>query len=252
LFHPFLKEEEMKKSFLVTLVLGLVTLGVAASAFALEPFMIKESAGNSAPGPCALAASTDGSAANYEWYNLCSGYIWIFSAFVADEGVGTRFGGAGNEQVNASNRAKRSITYFRNVAPNYNQTVDIYLDDDNNGDGCPDGVLASDLNLDPGLRWNCSDFGVCFASDGAIVRAVHDGGSAPTIATDGPFTQTCDPVGSPGRAYYYGVGSAACLNWVGPTGRADVWLTWLIVDSATDCFNATESKSWGEIKGLYR
>jgi hypothetical protein len=242
----------------IACLLALVTLTSAAHAFE-PPIAIKEQDGALPPGlgaPCALAASTDGTCANYRWYNLCAGYLWIYSFGAPSEAVGTRFGGPEQPCVDPCRRAKRMITYWRNIAPNYDQTVDIYLDDDPGLDGCPDITLASDLNLDPGLRWNCSEAGVCFASRGAIVRLVHDGGSAPGgLSTDGPRTQDCDPLGTP-RSYYYGIGTTACLPWVGPTGRADNFLTWLIVDSGPACADcpptATERTSWGGVKGLYR
>jgi hypothetical protein len=58
----------------------------------------------------------------------------------------------------------------------------------------------------------------------------------------------CDPLGAP-RSFYYGINGNACVPWVGPTGRRDNFLTWLVVDSGT---TATEQTSWGQIKGLYR
>lgn len=238
----------MRKSYSITVVAGLLALAIAGSAFAVEPFAIREADGvGSGPPPCDLS-TLDGDCANYSNFNLCAGYIWIFSGWVAGEGVGTRFGSdLGQACVAAGNVAVRSVTYFRNVVPLYNQTVDIYLDDDANWDGCPDANLASDLDLDPGLRWNCSEFNTALASGGAIVRQLHDGGSAPTFSTEGPFTQTCDPVGQL-RSYYYGVNGSQCLGWVGPTGRFDNWLTFLVINAST----ATENTSWGAVKGLYQ
>ncbi|MFN0150675.1 MAG: hypothetical protein ACKVU1_08190 [bacterium] len=245
----------MKKTYLVTAVAALLALCTAVGAFALEPYAIRENvnAPGGAGGPCALSASTNGTAANYRWYNVCSGYIWIFSALSQGEGFGVRFGGASQPAVNGDNDVKRGITYWRNVVANYGQTVDIYLDADSNGDGCPEANLASDLNLDPGLRWNCSDFGVSIpcGDTNVVLRGVHDGGAAPTIASDGPFTATCDP-NAPNQSFYYGINGSACLSWVGPDGTFDNFLFWLVLDTSAPCVNATESKSWGEVKGLYR
>ncbi len=150
------------------------------------------------------------------------------------------------------NTVKRTVTYFRNVIPNYAQTVDVFLDRDNNGDGCPDGVIAQDLNLDPGLRWNCSNFGVTIPAGvtRVIVRSTLDGEKAPSWATDGPFTQVCDPNGNDHSYYYPSTG--ACIAWrnISPTGRGDNFLTHLIIDGTPP--TPTKSVSWGEIKGLYR
>jgi len=203
---------------------------VAASA--LEVFPLKESDGVAEiGGACPLASNTNGTAANLRWYNVCSGYVWIFSDWAAGEGVGVLFGGPWQPSVRPDNHVRRVITYFRNVMANYQQTVDIFLDVDNQGDGCPDITLASDLGLDPGLRWNCSDFNawIPWNVNYLIVRQVHGGGTTPSFATDGRKASDCSPTG-PAQSFYYGVGGAACLPWDGPTARNDNFLTWLIVD----------------------
>jgi len=203
--------------------------------------------------PCSLPTSTNGTAANYRWYNVCSGYIWIYNNLQAGEGVGVLFGGWSQPAVNGDNDVKRVITYFRNVCPNYNQTVDVFVDVDFEGDGCPNANLGSDLNIDPALRWNCSDFGASVPCDVTrlLVRAVHDGGTSPSFATDGPFTATCDP-NAPGRSYYYGVGGSACIPWRGPDGTYDNFLFWLILDYSSPCVTAVEPTTWGRIKGMFR
>lgn len=248
----------MKKSYLVTAVAGLLALCSVASAFAVEPYLLREST-NGDPGqagtPCLLTGNTNGTAGNYRWYNVCSGYIWIFSAWVANEGVGVLYGGTGNPAVIPTNDVKRTITYFRNVVQSYSQTVDVFVDHATSA-GCITGNIASDLNLDPGLRWNCSEFNarLCDNTSGyVVVRQQHDGGAAPTFATDGPFANACDP-NPPQRSYYFGINGSACLAWPGQTDAADNWLQWLILDvNALPCpGTAVENKSWGNIKGLYR
>ncbi len=230
----------------------------ASSAAALElRGMIKESAGQppaGAPPPCGpISAQRNGNCGNYRWYNVCSGYIWIFSSIPTGDGFGTRFSNSeGMFCVFPGNTVKRTVTYFRNVVPNYGQTVDVFLNRDNSGDGCPDALIAQDLNLDPGLRWNCSNFGVAIPAGVThlIVRSTHDGGNAPTWATDGPFTQVCDPNGND-HSYYYPAGGG-CIAWrnVSPTGRGDNFLTHLIIDGGPH--TPTKPVSWGEIKGLNR
>lgn len=146
---------------------------------------------------------------------------------------------------------KRVVTYFRNIVPNCGQTVDTYVDRDADMNGCPEYVLASQLNLDPGLRWNRWDTGVCiFPPPGMVVRISHDGGSAPSLATDGALSQSCGPQGVP-RSYDYGIGGSQCRPWVGPTGRADNFLVWLVVGFRGWPI-AVEEMSWGAVKGLFR
>jgi hypothetical protein len=244
----------MKKSYLVTAIAGLLALCVVSGALALEPTAIRESLNNEPGGagfPCPLTPNTNGTAANLKWYNLCAGYIWIYTAWTAGEGIGTHFD---NAEVNDGNDVKRTITYFRNVVPSYNQTVDIYVDLDNNNDGCIDGPFLSDPDLDPGLRWNCSEFNadIPCGTSGLIVRTEHDGGAAPSIATDGARQERCPLPNPPPHTWYYGVGGSSCLALVGPDGTYDNWVAWLILDDEDPCINATESKSWGNIKGLYK
>lgn len=215
------------------------------------PVLLKESRGGlaGAPGGCPLVPSLAGDCANYRWYNLCSGYIWLYATGGRGEYVGTQFGGPEQPCVAPGNVVERMITYWRNVVPNYNQTVDVFLDGDSDGNGCPDGVLASHINLDRGLRWNCSSVNTVIPSGvfHSIVRLGRDGGT-PTLVTDGPFSDRCDPLGVP-RSFYYGINLSLCIAWRGPTSRHDNFLSWLIVDAAP---TGTRGASWGEIKGLFR
>jgi hypothetical protein len=226
------------------------------SALAIEPsLLLKETHGSSragGPASCPLEPNLTGDCANLSYYNLCSGYIWVYSGLtLAGEAVGTAFV---DSCVRPGNSIDKAITYFRATAPGYNQTVDVAIDVDTDANGCPDRVLAIDLNLDPGLRWNCSNFGnVCIPDDaaGLIVRTLHHGGTGPSWATDADPFGECDPDGSD-HSYYYGINLSACVPWRfgSPTGRGDNFLYWLIVDSG--CLTSTEATSWGAIKGLFR
>src|SRR6185436_1979213 len=101
--------------------------------------------------------------------------------------------------------------------PAYGNTVDVMLDVDSNNDGCRERTIATDLFLDPGERWNCSNFNVLIPSDASsLIVRVHKGlgcrPEQPRFATEGPYTLACDPIGNP-RSFYYGVGGAACIPW---------------------------------------
>ena len=205
--------------------------------------------------PCLLPSSTNGTAANYRWYNVCSGYIWIFNDWCAGEGVGVLFGGPSQPEVSGDNNVGRAITYYRNVVYSYNNEINVFIDVDNEGDGCPDYTIASDLFLSPALRWNCSEFNVDIPCgvEYLIVRTVHALTDLPrnvSFATDGPYSANCDPNSAP-RSFYYGLGDV-CQPWLGPNGNPDNFLYWLILDSSEPCVNAVESTSWGRIKGLFR
>lgn len=252
----------MKKSFLMSLVAVLALIAMTVPAVALESFRMRESDNPNgpagAPTPCPLTANRNGNCSgtniNYRWYNVCAGYIWLFNAWSAGEAVGVQYGGATMPCVTPGHRVKRVIYYFRNVVPNYNQTVDCFLDSDCNGDGCPDAVLGTQLNVDPGLRWNCVDYGVCIPCNYVIGRQRHDGGTAPNFATDGPYAAVCDPSHpSPSHSYYYGINGSGCGNWdlSAPTPPDD-FLQWIVVDTDALCPSATENTSWGKVKGLYQ
>ncbi len=242
-----------------SLVLALLVLSLSASpGWSIDPpVLLKESVGSSpagAPPPCGPIESVlDGNCANYRWYNVCSGYIWALGLPCGDA-YGTIFRSGELSWVAPGNVVKRAITYYRNVVPNYNNTVDVHLDSDPDDDGCPPFVtVASDLRIDPGLRWNCSNFGVAIPGGvtSLVVRSVPGCGSAPRLATDGPFTAVCDPNGSD-HSYYYNAFTGACLPWrhLSPTGRGDNFLTWLVIDGQPG--TAIQEGSWGQIKGLFR
>jgi hypothetical protein len=217
--------------------------------------LMKESIGADANfgTPCLLSGNTNGTCANYRWYNLCSGYIWIYHGWPLGAGVGVLFGGQEQPCVAPGNVVKRAITYYRNTAPTYACRIAVSLERDVEGDGCPDGSLASEC-FDPSLRWNCSEFNQTIpeGTEYLIVRQYKADQSGldylPGFATDGPFNQGCEPLGAP-RSFAYAA-DGTCQPWSGPTDRADNFLTWLIVDGEVP--NALSTSSWGAIKGLFR
>ena len=220
----------------------------ALPAFAVEAVSILESDGLSAPAganlPCSILSSLNGTCGNLRYYNICTGYIWIYNHWVAGAGVGVRFDGP---CIAPGHSLKRAITYYRNIAPGY-APVDVHVDVDRNNDGCPDYTIVSELSLDPALRWNCTALAdICVPADALaiIVRQVHRGGIVPTFVTDGP-TSPCDPLGTP-HSYYY---DGQCWGLFGPPGgREENFLTWLVVDQG--CATSTASSTWGSLKGLF-
>jgi len=247
----------MKKIHASQVTLGLILAALVSPASAIERALIRESLepnrAQVPQTPCALSANTNGTCANYRWYNVCSGYIWIYS-LTYGEAVGVLFGGEEQPCVAPGNEVKRVITYYRNTGPSYGYVRwGVYLDRDNQGDGCPDGVLATTTQTDPGLRWNCWNVGLTLPDDvwHVIVRHVRRGSdfNRARLATDGPYAEGCDP-NPPARSFYYGVNGAQCRPWVGPTGDYDNFIGWLVVDGEIP--NAAASTTWGSIKALYR
>lgn len=192
----------------------------------------------------------DGTCANYRWFNLCTGYLWLYDTG-AGEGSSVQFGGPEQPCVSGGNIVKRAITYFYYTLPGYGQTVDITIDADD-GDGCPDATLAADLDVDPAWRWNCSEFDVVLpaATSYVLVRAINDGWWAPYHATDmwrGEFG--CPPEGISHSFGYYSW-APPCVRWSDLVGARENFRYWLILDGAPP--NATKNMSWGAVKGLFR
>jgi hypothetical protein len=228
-----------------------IPLMLAARAYAIEPpILLKEGAGrDAAPDQqgCPLEPNLTGDCANLRYYNLCASYLWIYSSGPASVGVQYQ-----NPCIATGGALKSAITYWRNAVPGYGNVIDVFLSADADADGCPDGDLASDLAIDPALRWNCSQFDYCLQSGlPAVIVRSQTHGSFPTLVTDGARSETCDPAGSD-HSYYYGTGNEVCIPWrlISPTGRGDNFLYWLIVDSG--CTTSTEPTSWGTIKGLFK
>lgn len=231
---------------------AILAVASCSLADALEaPRLMKEAAGPKAaldPG-CPLEPNLTGDCGNLRYYNVCSGYIWLYTLpDVADEGAGVKFDGP---CIVPGNVIERAITYWRNVSPGYGD-IDVILDADTDDDGCPDYNLETNNRMDPGLRWNCTtyvDRYIPVDAEAIILRAEKNSGAAPSWATDGPFSEVCDPIGTQ-HSYYYGLNGQACVPWIGPTGRYDNFLWWLIVDSAPT--SSIESTSWGVVKNLFR
>lgn len=248
----------MRSLWLAACSLVLILLPATLSFGFEPPVLVRERAGEESvsPDPCYLAGSRNGTCANYKWYNVCSGYLWIYLDWRPGEAAGIQFGGPENPCVASGNRVKRAITYFRNAMPLYScdtvsPAVEVRLDADYNGDGCPDQTLASGGCFSPWLRWNCVEFNAVIPPGVSylIVRQIKRGSMhEPSFPTDGPYSQSCDPFGVP-RSFYYGINGTACIPWVGPTGRRDNFLTWLIIDTGVTSTTAT---SWGTIKGLFQ
>ncbi|MFN0149780.1 MAG: hypothetical protein ACKVU1_03595 [bacterium] len=247
----------MKSAGAWVVILGSVVALSFSSASAIERVLIREwlepKRAQAVQTPCALSTNTNGTCANYRWYNVCSGYIWIYT-LAYGEGVGVLFGGDSQPCVAPGNEVKRVITYYRNTYPSYGGVQwNVYLDRDNQGDGCPDGALSVTTQSEPGLRWNCWNLGYTLPDDTwhVIVRQVRRGSdfAIGRLATDGPYTANCDP-DSPMRSFYYGINGAQCRPWVGPTGDYDNFLMWLVIDGEMP--NAAKSTTWGAIKALYR
>lgn len=238
------------------IVLALCSAGFVTQTWAYEPpVAMRESSGSGPRTPlsCRLSDAVNGTCGNYKWFNICSGYIWVYSGWSAGEGVGVLFGGPEQPCVSLAGCdqpavLKRVILYFRNVRVGYN-AIRVSISTDDNADGCPDYTFTPSI-VYVGERWNCWELGGCGAPERMIIQQTQVANDGPSFATDGPNSEACAPIGAP-RSFYYGVNGSVCQPWVGPTGRRDNFLTWLIYDT-TGFPTTTENSSWGRIKGLFR
>ncbi len=238
------------------LILSVLALETQAHAFD-PPVAIPEGAGPGPWGqPCPLSTVVNGTCGNYRWFNVCSGYIWLYSGWKAGEGVGVLFGGPQQPCVDGGScdentQLKRVIYYFRNAQPGYpdsDRRVRLSLDTDQDGDGCPEFTIAS-IAIEPSERWNCWELGGCGVPDRVIARQVQLTDHGPSFATDGPHAEECAPTGAP-QSFYYGINGSVCQPWVGPAGRRDNFLIWLIYDNL-GWPDSVEPTTWGRIKGLF-
>ena len=248
----------MKKLLLVSAL----TLAVAFGAFA--DIVNKTSVAEHNPGMTAHGQGGGGAAGSCSiiYYNFCSGWIWIWSGFVAGDEVGVNFDLpadcnklAGEECCNTAN-----WWYWRYTSPTYGFTVtyNLYNTD---ASGCLLGApVGPSITLDPIERWNNSAGLGCVTSDVAALTATWDSGTLPYAATDNNASQLNTPAvcsldpGTPGAGTSLQYVVAGTTVYCPPAAFADgVGYVDLMMDASFTCTaTATEDASWGEIKSLFQ
>ncbi len=233
-----------------------LALAHAAHAFQGPETVNAGAAGSASPlTGCSLASNTNGTCANYRWYDVCSGYLWSY-AFSTNEAIGVQFGGPEQPCVAPGNVIQRVIAYY-NVVPSGYPSVTVAIDRDDDADGCPEARLRTRAFVEPAQGWNCFEFDLTIPGGVShlLVREVQKADPFHVRFVTASGHGAC---AAPTRSFYYGPDGTSCEPWTGPGGRPEEFLTWLVIDSGTPTGIAAPgdpveaATTWGHIKGLFR
>lgn len=191
------------------------------------------------------------------YYDYCSGWIWIYSGWAADDRAGVVF----DLPTDCGFLSGASVWnthfwwYWRYTQPNrgFSVSYDLYEVD---GNGCliepPVGSLD---HYEPVERWNRMDgLGSVSTSKAALV-ATWDSGALPYFVTDNNGKNYAAPGACPGFAvrpphtYRFGDGTT---TYCPPVYFADGWgPVQCLMDAGWDAPTGTEAASWSAIKKMF-
>ncbi len=238
----------MKKLSLVSFLVLVFAAGAVAdiSKTAIQEAIVPHSNGG-ATGFCSIT-----------YYNLCSGWLWIFSGWVPGDMAGVVFDLPGDcgklPEEECSNT--HFWWYWRYTFParGYSLSYDLYEVD---AQMCLTTSVGSIAYQDPVERWNYYDGLGTVSSDNVALVAKWNGGTLPYMLTEHNTYNTAAPVACPGfvpdvgRSYIWGnVNSVYCPPYhIAHDNYVDV-----LMDAGFDCEEVigTEEASWGGIKSLFR
>ncbi len=191
------------------------------------------------------------------YYNICTGWTWVWSGFPADTRLGVHVTACCTTATDTV-RVTDFFTYFLTGVPTgygFTGSFDAWAADSN---GCPSGDPIATQALPPvGPDWNLIDFGgpVEVPVDFVLTYTLGPtGGSPVSVLTDSPFTDlgVCYPGPRVTRSAVYGTsGSPTCPGSTFFDGVADAELLMFI---GLDCepLVSVDRTSWGGLKSLYR
>jgi hypothetical protein len=243
----------MKPCFKASFAVVLSTLSFATESTALEK--------RSAPATDRVSEWNAGSDCLLRYYNICTGWIWVWSGWPDDSRLGVVFDGGSC----ADDTALLSSTVFvaTGVPPGYGftGTIDVHAIDANL---CPTGAPIASQPFVPSSGFQLVVWpGVPVPDDFAIVVTVQTpeqsgvfpgsfGTDHPAAGPTGPQAcGVCYPANRPNRSFAYGSASSPiCPGSVFNDGLCDAQLVWdaTVIPSGI----AVQSSSWGSIKSLYR
>ena len=238
----------MKKLLLVSFLALAFAAGAVADIdkFAMQEAVVPHSDGG-ATGACSII-----------YYNLCSGWLWLFSGFVPGDMAGVVFDLPTdcNKVVGEDCANTGFWWYWRYTLPDYGYSLsyDLYEVDANM---CLTTSVGSLAAQDPVERWNYYAGLGSTIGDFAAIVATWDGGTLPYLGTEHNTNNAGSPVACPGfvltvgHGYIWGnVGSVYCPPYhIAHDGYVDV-----LMDAGFECPtpSSTEDASWGGIKNLFR
>jgi hypothetical protein len=193
------------------------------------------------------------------YYNLCSGWLWTYSGFVAGDQAGVMF----DLPTDCSGSIDPVFIthfwwYWRYTTPGWGYTItyDLYkLDANLCKNGAPQGTLAAQ---DPTERWNYYIIpGQVYYSPQIALTATYDKGGLPRFVTENNNMSYQAPGACPG----YSVGPIHTFFWGGTTTQYCPPQYFADNYGAVDCLmdagievmeGGTEPSSWSKVKTLFR
>lgn len=194
------------------------------------------------------------------YYNLCSGWLWLWSGFRESDEIGVIF-----DLPNSCGKEPGEVCtntdiwwYWRYTQPGrygFYISYSMYEVDEN---GCKVGLPIGTLNgIDPHERWNhMTGLGSATADRVAIV-ATWDSGTLPYAATDNNASNAnaagCGGLIGTGNSVQFVDGGGATVycppaRFTDGLGYIDLVMLARFTCETTD----TETMSWGEIKSLFQ
>ena len=237
----------MRSAFLV--LLGLVFLLMTPT----TPLALEKTLAHGVEARGDWNAGTSSCSVGY--YNICTGYIWVWSGWAANSVLGTAYDTCCSPAIIP--RVTATYFYYRTGAPasyGFTATAAIMVVD---GNDCPTGVLESQAIL-PASGWNFLLWGtVAVPTRFAQVHTIADAngyGTPVTVASDGAggACGVCFPTTRTTNSYTWGTtGSPLCPGSAMNDGACNVeWLTSAILYCGPCC--SVQDGSWSSIKNLYR
>lgn len=209
------------------------------------------------PDPERSDAWNAGATCTLQYYNICTGWIWIFSGLGGRDRIGVCY----DTCCEGSATLLSSWMYVSSGSPTgygFTGTISVSAVDAN---CCPAGLPLATQAFLPVTGWNPhiwsaqvpasfliqAEFGPSYGNPVGIV-ADH-----PAAAAGGPpACGTCYPTTRGNHSYYYGIGGQDELcppRVMWNDGVCDVQFLW---DCDLICPVSVEPRSWGSIKSLYR
>jgi hypothetical protein len=192
------------------------------------------------------------------YYNICTGWIWVWSGWFDDERIGTVYDRCCQQAV----LTLTSHLTFSGIPAGwgFTGTIGVYAAD---ASDCPTGPPLAVRPWCPPVRsgWNTHAWSVAVppafvvqVAWGAPSQFTNSTGLASDRSAAGPTGPqpcgTCFPTSRTTRSYQFGAqGAPYCPGHRLSDGTCDV--EWLI-DGQLFCPVHTEDRSWGAIKSLYR
>ncbi len=240
----------MRKFFMTAFALSAM-LVLASSSFALEKRAARMTDESRAD------AWNAGTTCTLQYYNICTGWIWILSGFAASDQFGVCYQSCcgADEQTGVV----ASWHYVYSGTPTGYGFTGTMAVSATNAECCPTGAPIESQVFLPVTGWNIFAWTAVVPSNFVMHATLGAGSGSPlALATDHPGAGptgpaacgTCYPVTRVNRSFYYGPGGACPGSAFFNDGTCDAQLLW-DVDLVCEPL-AVEAESWGNIKNLYR